>query len=82
MIQFELKNLQYDGPPSVSDDGLTLSQRVAITTGVVGNTYAGKFIQHDTTVFMQSMSLSVTQIKDNIIQQAQNFISTNYPTIP
>jgi hypothetical protein len=82
-MTFEYLRNVLNGSPSVSEDGLTLTQNVTVTSGVVGNTYEDKFIQSDNldTTF-PSTGMDVTQIIASIEAQCIAFVATTYPAIP
>jgi hypothetical protein len=69
------------GTASVSKDGLTLTQQAAVTSGVVGNTYAPKFNQVDLVDFNVPATMTITEAQASINTQAAAWVSATYPTI-
>ena len=81
MIEFEMKGTpSLRGTASVSKDGLTLTQQAAVTSGVVGNTYAPNN-QVDLVDFNVPATMTITEAQASINTQAAAWVSATYPTI-
>lgn len=82
MINFQYLDYIPNGHPVISEDLASLTQNITVITGIVGNTYTGKFIQGDSLdVVFPSTGLDATQIIALIITKAQEFVAANYPSV-
>lgn len=83
MLQFQYVDYKAIGAPKVSTDGTKLEQLALCISGVVGNTYAGKFVQSDNLLCeFPLVGMDVVQIRASIITQCQAYVAATYPPIP
>ena len=83
MIQFELKDVYGVGTPMNAEDN-TMTMQVNIKVGVVGipNDEAhARFFPEFTEVYSWSKELTTLQAEAGMVTFAQNWVSTNFPTV-
>jgi hypothetical protein len=81
-LQFEKKSVIAEGTAHINMETGKLDQLVTVISGVVGNTYEGKFIQTDNVLFSTELTLTAPEIWADIQAQAAAWVATTYPSIP
>ncbi len=76
-MNYELRNITFEGAPIVADGSSVMQQNITVTTGIVGDTYG--FVKTNLLLTTSDMSKTGSEIKQDITAQALQFVLNTYP---